>query len=121
MTNTVRECSCSLRFDGVLSLELFGFELLCSLDSELRFFVFFCIPLSHPDVFEGCSFISLHLTQFLSFVGCTRCDGFNDFVDSYRLVIYFIAVGLYTVSYFSTMTRSFMVYVNGRSLSSNSL
>ncbi|KAK8795293.1 hypothetical protein WA588_004141 [Blastocystis sp. NMH] len=53
---------------------------------------------------------------FLTFVGCTRCDGFNDFVDSYRLVIYFIAVGFYTVSYFSTMTRSFMVYVNGENV-----
>ena len=54
---------CILRFDGVQSLEQFGFELLCSLDSELRLSVFFRVSLFHPDVFEGCSrrFLPIHL------------------------------------------------------------
>ena len=63
MTSTAREWLCILRFDGVQSLEQFGFELLCSLDSELRLSVFFRVSLSHPDVFEGrsCRFLPIHL------------------------------------------------------------
>ena len=55
MTNTVREWSFIRQSDGVQSLELFEMGLACSLDSELRFSVFLCVPLSHFDVLEGCS------------------------------------------------------------------
>ena len=63
MTNTAREWLCILRFDGVQGFELFGFGLLCSLDSELRLSVFFRVSLSHPDVLEGRSrsFLPTHL------------------------------------------------------------
>lgn len=48
--------------------------------------------------------------------GCSKCNRFQDFIDTYRMIIYFIAVGLYAISYFSTMTRSFDVFVDGRSI-----
>ena len=49
-------------------------------------------------------------------VGCVQCSPFKDFVENYRLTIYFIAIALYTISYFSTMTRCFYLYVDSKIL-----